>query len=222
MTSSPLIALISATPAAIKPAEAAIAAALPAARIWNLLDDRLLVDAQEVGGVNDDLRGRMVRLIRYALDAGAEGILLTCSQYGAVAREVATSEPSVPILAPDDAAFAALAVGNFRRVLVLASIESSLIDTIERLGATLGKLRATELVGRVVPDAAAAAGRADAGALAALLVDAVRESGNIDAVLLAQYSLSIAQSALEREVGLPVFAGPNLAAELLASTLESQ
>ena len=222
MTTSPLIALISATPSAIKPAEQAIEAELPHARVWNLLDDRLLVDAQERGGVDQELWQRMELLIRYALDAGAEGILLTCSQYGAVAREVATSNPAVPILAPDDAAFAAVSEGRFARVLVLASVESSLVDTTERLRAALKDPSATELVGLVVPGASVAASRADAPALTELLVSAVRKSEQIDAVLLAQYSLSIAQTALATEVGLPVFAGPSLAASVLASGLRSQ
>ena len=221
MTTTPLIALISATPAAIKPAELAIRTAIPAARIWNLLDDRLLVDAQEVGGVNEELRERMVRLIRYALDAGAEGILLTCSQYGAVARAIAVSEPNVPILAPDDAAFQAVADGDFQRVLILASLESALADTTDRLGALLNRSGTTELIGRVTSEAVAAAGRGDAQTLAEILGGAIRESGQVDAVLLAQYSLSIAQSKLEEQLGLPVFAGPNLAAELLASELKT-
>ena len=50
----PRIALISATPLAIAPATAAITAALPAATVWNLLDDRLLADAQTEGGENTE------------------------------------------------------------------------------------------------------------------------------------------------------------------------
>ena len=222
MTTSPLIALISATPSAIKPAEHAIEVELPGARVWNLLDDRLLVDAQERGGLDQELWQRMERLIRYALDAGADGILLTCSQYGGVAREVAASHPAVPILAPDDAAFAAVSEGRFTRVLVLASLESSLVDATERLRAALQDPSATELVGLVVPGASVAASRGDAPALTELLVGAVRESEEIDAVLLAQYSLSIAQIALASEVGLPVFAGPSLAAGVLASGLRTR
>src|SRR5882757_3168200 len=115
MTGSPLIALISATPRAIPAACAALIETLPGCRIWNLLDDRLLADAQVAGGVTPTLEARMERLIDHALREGADGVLLTCSQYGYVGRRMTVS---VPVLAPDDAAFNEIREKGVSRILV--------------------------------------------------------------------------------------------------------
>ena len=71
------IALISATPLAIAPAMAAVTEAFPDATVWNLLDDRLLADAQQAGGITPGLAARMDQLIELALAGGADGVLLT-------------------------------------------------------------------------------------------------------------------------------------------------
>ena len=50
MTShAPTVALIHATPAAMAPARAAFADRFPEARLWNLLDDLLISDAEAAG-----------------------------------------------------------------------------------------------------------------------------------------------------------------------------
>jgi hypothetical protein len=223
MSAAPRIALISATSAAIEPAATAVSKSIPSARIWNLLDDRLLADKQEAGGVDGEMWHRMESLIRYALDGRADGVLLTCSQYGEVARALAEVERRAPILAADDAAFDAVVAGGFRRVLILSSLESALADTSDRLGRQLASsLAATELVGRVVPGAVHAAGRGQDDGLSRLLKEAIDDVPDTDAVLLAQYSLAIAQSALAELVSVPVLAGPVLAAQRLAEELGHQ
>ena len=69
----PLVALISATPTAIAPAESAFARNFPSARLWNILDDRLLTEADSRGGLDDELRARMGRLIDHALAGARQG-----------------------------------------------------------------------------------------------------------------------------------------------------
>jgi hypothetical protein len=90
------IALISATPRAIGPASAAIAKAFPNGVVWNLLDDRLLADA-ESADTTDAAGARMDGLIQLAVDGGADAVLLTCSQYGsrAAARDITTDGVAV-------------------------------------------------------------------------------------------------------------------------------
>jgi hypothetical protein len=217
---SPLIALISATPVAIPPATAAVGERIPAARVWNLLDDRLLVDAEAAGGLNKELTQRMMRLIQHALDGGADGVLLTCSQYGSVARSLPVHPSAIPVLAADDAAFDAVVEGRFDRVLVLASLESALADTTARLREQLDNADlATQIVGAVVAGAGAAAATGDVDKLTELFLDAAGRLTDVDAVLLAQYSLAPAHAALSASLGLPVFAGPDLAARLLLTRL---
>jgi hypothetical protein len=215
---TPLIALISATPAAIRPALDGISAELPHARVWNILDDRLLADANEAGSVTPQLERRMNRLIGHALAEGADGILLTCSIYGPVATRFASN---VPILAPDDAAFSDVIRGGLRRVLVVASFEAALLDAKARFDEAAGAAGVTiETSGAVAAAALPAANSGDSAALLRALIDACKPSvASIDAVLLAQYSLAPVAGELAAELGVPVFSGPASAARELGARL---
>ncbi len=117
----PLIALISATPAAIPPARKAFSDNYPDAELLNILDDGLQEQANRAGGLTPHLTERMKRLINHAVFEDADGVLLTCSMYSSVAQLVA-GDLAVPILGPDDAAFAIATAGDYRSILVLASL----------------------------------------------------------------------------------------------------
>nr|WP_042186536.1 hypothetical protein [Kibdelosporangium sp. MJ126-NF4]CEL17334.1 uncharacterized protein SCO0976 [Kibdelosporangium sp. MJ126-NF4]CTQ91438.1 uncharacterized protein SCO0976 [Kibdelosporangium sp. MJ126-NF4] len=185
---TPRIALISATPSAIGPAVSALAEEFPGADPWNLLDDKLLPDAQQHGGVTPALADRMRRLIGYAANA-ADAVLLTCSMYGFITEE---SFP-VPVLAPDTAAFEEARA--YRRLLVVASLEPALHDTLARLdhpnaaGVVSSPARMADACGRYV--------------------------SSVDAVLLAQYSLTPHAPVLD----IPVISGPRSAAVKLREVI---
>ena len=210
----PLIALISATPLAIPPAEAAVSEAFGEVDIWNILDDRLMVDAEASGGLNPALVSRMESLIDVAVDHGADGVLLTCSLYGAVAAQ---RRGAVPVLAPDDAVFDDGIRSGARHLLVIASFEEALRDSVQRLREAADESGRSIRVSGVT--AAGAKASATAGDLAALVDDLAAAVGSSaadpDAVVLAQYSLAPARKQLEQRLGRPVFAGPVSAAATL-------
>jgi hypothetical protein len=212
---SPRIAIISAVPAAIAPAVSALAEGFPGAEAWNLLDDRLLTDASD--GVDDRLAARMQRLIAHAIAEGADGILLTCSLYGEIARQV-DRNVGIPVLAPDDAAFAELVTGGFDRILVVASFEGAANDSGERLSQALTEAGATSAVECVVAeDAMTATSNGDLPGLERALLDAIRpRAGSTDVVFLAQYSLAPAARALSEALAMPVVSGPLSSALRLA------
>ncbi|HMH57946.1 MAG TPA: aspartate/glutamate racemase family protein [Galbitalea sp.] len=218
LSSNQRIALISATPAAIDPAANALRAEMPGVGIWNILDDTLLADANDQGGVTPHLAARMQRLISHARAEGAAAILLTCSMYGAVAQgEV----QDIPILAPDQAAFDELAQKDFGTVLVVASLESALVDSLERLAASLADAGSrSQLVGVFANDAMAATKTGDVEALVLALAKACRPfAADADAIFLAQYSLAPAAVGLAGELHLPVISGPQSAAARLGTAL---
>lgn len=218
MTTPPRIALISAVTAAIGPATAALDELYPDAEVWNILDDRLLRDADERGGLDDALRARMTRLIDHALAEGADGVLLTCSLYGPV---VADLQRDAPVLAPDEAAFAEIADAGYRHVLVVASFEGAKDDSVARLREALARSGAdTTVAGVAVPAAMVATKAQDSGALVTALIDACRPlAADVDAIFLAQYSLAPAGPALSAAVGLPVVSGPASSAVALRDRL---
>ncbi|MCB5906534.1 aspartate/glutamate racemase family protein [Streptomyces pinistramenti] len=220
MTPRPLIALISATPAAIAPAETGLTRGFPRAAAWHLLDDRLLTEAAAAGGTTPRLEARMRRLIDHALHEKADGVLLTCSLYGAVARTADAA--GVPVLAPDDAAFTEALGGGHARILLVASFAAALSDAASRLHRARQLHGSATDIRTVVADGALDATRAaDADALAASLEGACRaHSGTVDAVLLAQFSLAPAATRLSAALGLPVISGPDAAARHLRALIE--
>ncbi|WP_020122003.1 aspartate/glutamate racemase family protein [Streptomyces canus] len=214
MSSTPKIALISAVPAAIPAARAALRDTLPDAVVWNILDDRLLVDAVSHGGLDSDLRHRMQRLIGHALAEDVDAVLLTCSVYAPVAQG---TDAGVPVMAPDEAAFADIAAAGYASVLVLASVDTACDDSVERLQTALHDAGAdSRVVGLSVPAALAAATAGDQDALVAAFADAcVNLPDDVEAIFLAQYSLASAGDALQEAVGIPVVSGPKSAAAAL-------
>ncbi|MEJ1090842.1 hypothetical protein [Microbacterium istanbulense] len=207
------IALISATPLAIPPAADAIAEALPEATVWNLLDDRLLADAQQQGGITAPLADRMDHLIELALAGGADGVLLTCSQFGARAEVRDQAVDGVAVLSADGPLFAETVALRPERVLLVASLDSAATDSTERLRAAFADAGVTTAVNPLVVAAAARPAGAD---LAQLLGDAIATyDDRYDVIVLAQYSLAPAAAALAARFGTPVLDGPHAAARVL-------
>lgn len=216
MTDAYRIALIHATTAAIAPAEAGLAAAFPEAKPWNILDDRLLPDAAAAGGLTEPLEQRMRHLIRHAAGNGAAAVLLTCSMYGPVA--IAAHE-TIPALAPDEAAFDAATTGAYARVAVVASFEAALADSLERFRAHVQHRGVSiEATGICVPDAFAPAAAGDADAVAAAITAALTGT-DIDAILLAQYSLAPAAPQIQEATARPTISGPHSGAARLRALL---
>lgn len=214
----PLVALISATPAAIGPAVRAFGEQFGEAKLWNLLDDRLLADADDQGGISDALEARMRRLIDYAVAGGADGILLTCSMYGFIAHRVSAR---VPVYAPDDAAFDEVLRAGYNSVLIVASLDNSLQDAVARFQEVAARAGVTLTVAGVVADGAYQSALAgdDQALLGQLEAACSPHMAKVDAVLLAQYSLSPVTAALARALRAPVFSGPLSAAQMLKERL---
>ncbi|MGO4247647.1 hypothetical protein AB4Y87_10560 [Paenarthrobacter sp. RAF54_2] len=215
MTKTPKIALISAVTAAIDPAQSALREILPDAVIWNILDDRLLLEASQQGGLTDELRRRMKRLIDHALRDNADAVLLTCSLYAPVAE---STDADVPVLASDEAAFADIVSGGYGSVLVIASFDEARDDTLQRLEQSLSSAGKNDvkITGLTVPEAMTASKTGDRAALLEALAKA-SSSSTADAVYLAQYSLAPAGAHLQKTLGIPVISGPKSSAAALRS-----
>ena len=216
----PLIALVSAVSAAIPPAEAAFAEVFPEAVVWNILDDRLLLEIDERGSLTPELAERMTRLIRHAAAEGADGILLTCSIYGTVAHAVA-GEIDVPLYGADDAGFDAVVHSGLHSILLVSPAPGPLADSARRLAIAAENAGVDLSITPVVAeDAAALARSGDIESLARLLHGTVLAVDTpADAVLLGQFSISPAAARLAELTGLPVFATPQSAARALRSSL---
>lgn len=207
---SPRIALIHATHASAGPAHEAFAAEFPDARLWNLLDDQLIVEAEAAGGLTEPLRGRMKTLIEYARQAGADAVLLTCSMYGPVTREL---RAGIPVLASDQALFDEVAARDPKRVAVLGPVRTGVDDTAARLTEQVPEPLVT---GHVIDGARAATTAGDRDALNRCVRDAVLAvQDDTDLIVLGQFSISPAQPAAQQAVSVPILSPPHLAARRL-------
>ena len=214
----PRIALISATPLAIAPAATAITAALPTATVWNLLDDRLLADAHVEGGITAPLAARMDGLIELALAGGADGVLLTCSQFGVRADRRDPAVDGAAVLSADGPLFAEAVAAAPARVLLVASLESSASDSTARLTeAFVASGSSAQVRPVVVPAAAVPLAAPDLVDVLATAIAAVDDP--YDLIVLAQYSLASAATALADRFGVAVLDGPAAAARRLTATL---
>ncbi|MFJ8109172.1 aspartate/glutamate racemase family protein [Streptomyces sp. NPDC096132] len=216
----PLVALIHAVPSGARIAQQTFARAFPEARLWNVLDDRLLDDARDAGGLTGSLRRRMLRLIGHVMDAGAQGLLLTCSSYGEVV-DTARTLWDAPILKSDEAMFKAALAGPYDRIAVAASTPPAVPAAVAQLEALVPLVRGGRPLQITTVLSEAAARATGPAATADRLADALRAGGgdSAQAVLLAQYSLTPARDALAELMGLPVLDGAGAAARELRALL---
>jgi Asp/Glu/hydantoin racemase len=212
------IALIHAVPMAIAPVAAAFEALWPEAERINLLDDSLSVDRQRAGALTPAIAARIAALAEYARGCGANGILYTCSAFGAAIEAVARVA-AIPVLKPNEAMFdEALATG--KRIGMLATFPPSVAGMEAEFRAQAGARGAT-IATVCVPDAMGAAQRGDMTTHNALLAEAARRPDlrGFDALMLAQFSMAPARDAVQAVVRCPVLTSPASAVRKLKRLL---
>jgi hypothetical protein len=175
----------------------------PGLELRHLVDEDLLARAREVGpdAVSDDVRAALSR----AVADGASAVLCTCSTIGAVA-EAAAGAAGVPVLRVDRP-MAAAAVAAGERVVVLATVASTLAPTADLVTEEAHRAGRPVTVRTVLVDDAWAhfeAGDTETCArLVAAAADAVTDA---DAIVLAQASMTPAQRLVR--TGVPVLSSP--------------
>lgn len=204
---TPRIALIHAVEVAIPPVQAAFAALWPQARLMNLFDDSLSPDRAAEAELTPRMSGRIMALARYAAEAGAEGVLFTCSAFGPAIEAAARALHPLPVLKPNEAMFdAAIAAGGATGMLATfgpacASMEA---EFAQACGLPLRTV--------LVPEAMAALRSGDGAAHDRLLAAAASGLAACDSVMLAHFSTSRAEAAVRDALpGVRVLSAPGAA-----------
>jgi Asp/Glu/hydantoin racemase len=212
------IALIHAVTVAVAPVEAAFRALWPEAECCNLLDDSLSRDRERERELTAAMTRRIIGLAEYAMAAGAEGILFTCSAFGP-AIEAAASRVAVPVLKPNEAMFeAALAAGH--RIGMLATFAPSVASMEQDFRDMAGAQGVPATIETYcVPGAMAALQAGDATTHNRLVAEAAPRFAGCDAVLLAHFSTARAAAATGAALGLPVLTSPGSAVARLKGLL---
>lgn len=198
-----MLALLHTSPLHIPVFEALRQEHHPDLELRHFVDGELLARARREGpeAVADDVRKELHR----AVAEGARAVLCTCSTIGGVA-EVAAAEAGVPVLRVDRP-MASAAVAEGERVVVLATVESTLGPTaslIEDEARRTG--RPVEVRARLVEGAWERFDAGDVDGCARLVAATADEVTDADAIVLAQVSIAPAQQLVTTQV--PVLSSP--------------
>lgn len=204
------IALVHAVQVAMAPVEAAFRELWPEAERVNLLDDSLSVDRGSSPGLSPAMFDRIARLGAYGRDLGADGVLYTCSAFGPAIEAVAKAA-RWPVLKPNEAMFEA-ALEKGRNIGLIASFERS----VPSMEAEFRELAASRGIDATItsvcePRAMPALQAGDAATHNRLLAAIAPKLAGCDAIMLAQFSTSVAAADVQKAVSCPVLTSPGSA-----------
>lgn len=163
----------------------------PDFQVTNILDDGLLRDTRAAGGVTEDVANRMLHYAKAAEEAGADGVLVTCTSVvdGAYYIKDKIGIPSINIAEPA----AQMAVDAGKRIGVMGTIPTSpgAIDAmIERYTKEIGK--EVEVVNVVVDGAFDVLCAGDRAKHDEMVCEALYKlSKEVDVIVFAQISMSL-------------------------------
>ena len=173
----------------------------------NLLDDSLSTDLATNGrGLDAVMHERFQRLAQYAVDAGCEGILFTCSAFGSCIEAVAQRHAGIPVHKPNEAMIedavklAGKTSGTSGKIGLIASFAPTLVSMPSEFPA------GTKLETRLVADAMTALNAGDAALHDKLVVEAAASlaASGCSVIALAQFSMARAAPLVAAKTGLPV------------------
>lgn len=223
MQRGPRIALIHALRESQVPAWVAFAEGWPQAEIFNILDDSLSGDFAATGHLTDAMVERFLTLGRYAAGTDkdsrrTEAILFTCSAFGAAIDKVKRDLP-IPVLRPNEAAFeAALDTGS--RIALMSTFPSSLPPLVDELRQMANERGLSPEITTLVAAGGLEALKTGHGVLHdEIAARAAAELRDIDVLVLCQFSLARAASAIEPVPGRTVLTTPGSAVAKLRRLL---
>jgi Asp/Glu/hydantoin racemase len=217
--STPTVAVIHTSPATVELFSRLLGERLPGSRVINLLDDSVLPQLRDNGGDVGAVLPRWRDYARIVRDQGADLILNACSSIGELCAPV-QAELGIPVVRVD-AAMAAQAVRQAKRVAVVATLTSTLGPTTRLLADTArAQQREVEVSPMLVEGAYAAlmAGERERhdDLVAATLA---RAADAADRVVLAQASMARVLPRLDDAQRERCLVSPELAVESVVQAL---
>ena len=186
---------------------------VPDAKVHNLVDDSLLYDVMQNGGITPKVIARMCAYVQAAADNGADLIFNQCSSVGEAA-DIAAQLVAVPVLKVDSP-MAERAVELGTKIGIVATVQSTMQPScklIRSKAAEAGKR--VEIVDYLVDGALAVLLKENNRAKHnAMVLDSVRRAATeCDVIVLAQGSMTVLLPELT-EISKPVLTSPRLGVE---------
>jgi len=212
------IVLIHAVPMAIEPIKCAFNELWPEPEIVNLFDDSLSVDRAKSNVLTTDMEKRFSDLGNYAESIGADGILFTCSAFGPAIDKVAYNL-TIPVLKPNEAMFEQ-ALNTGHKIGMLATFEQSIASMSREFCKIRDSLSATgSLETKLVEGAMEFLRQGKQTKHNELIAKTAATFKHCDVLMLAQFSMVSAKSAVFRELNVPVLTAPEAAVKKLRGIL---
>ena len=212
------IVLIHAIPMAIEPIKCAFNELWPEPEIVNLFDDSLSVDRVKSNVLTTDMEKRFSDLGNYAQSIGADGILFTCSAFGPAIDKVANNL-AIPVLKPNEAMFEQ-ALNTRHKIGMLATFEQSIASMSKEFCEIRNSLSATgSLDTKLVEGAMEFLRQGNQIEHNELIAKTAATFKHCDVLMLAQFSMVSAKSAVFRELNVPVLTAPEAAVKKLRGIL---
>jgi aspartate/glutamate racemase len=178
-------------------------------KIYNLWDDFLASNPNEIGKFTIENRNRLLNDVKTAELTGADVIVVTCSTLTPIINMI---RPFIktPLVAIDDA-MGRKAVTYGPNILVLATADSTVEPTTHKLMEEADKIKLEVKIGwKVCPQAYKALNAMQLDLHDQLLMDMVKEISGYDCILLAQASMAHLETAISKQCGCPVLSSPQL------------
>ncbi|ASM71719.1 MULTISPECIES: aspartate/glutamate racemase family protein [Roseobacteraceae] len=219
----PRIALIHALEESVLPIRDAFVRLWPEALRADLLDASLSADLAASGGLDAAMIDRFVTLGRYAArGTGSDdtrAVLFTCSAFGP-AIEAVKADLSIPVMRPNEAAFEqALDIGS--RIALVVTFGPSLpalTRELEEMAAARGQ--SIKITSVLANGALTALKAGDGAGHDHAVLDACKNLGPQDAVVLGQFSLARAAQALTPHLSCPVITTPESAVRAMQRMIQ--
>lgn len=213
------IAAIYTGAALVKPLSDLMKETLGDYKIMNILDDSMIADIIEAGGMTKAVKRRLYGYYEIACASGAELILNTCSSIGDAVYGAREFSP-IPIIRIDEP-MARRAIELTDSIAVLATLPTTLDPTIrllERCAQEAGKSIRT--ISALAEGAFPAITAGDAETHDRLIAEtAKRVADSCDVILLAQGSMARMEKPLAELTGKTVLSSPRLGVEQIKGLL---
>jgi len=193
---------------------------LPEVKLKNIVDDSIIADLIEAGGVTPAITKRMMSHYHAGVDAGADIIFNTCSSTGEVA-DLGAYQLSVPMF-KIDLPLATKAVERANSIGILATLPTTLGPTVRLIRTQANRLnKPVTIVEGLANGAFDKFMSGDTSGHDQMILDtANRMADQVDIFVLAQASMSRMEDVLSANTGLPVFSSPRLGVSALKAKLE--
>lgn len=208
-------------PVLVDPIRSLVKELLPGMRLVNVVDDGMLAELREAGGLTPVVSRRLIGYGMLAAGAGADAILSCCSSVGE-ATEMLARIVNIPVIRIDDA-MARQAVEAGSRIAVIATLATTLEPTRNLIARRAAERQREVTIASYVVEGAFDALIGGDGAKHDELVKAVidQAASENDVVVLAQGSMARLAAARQGASKVPVLTSPRAGVESLRKHLKA-